>query len=528
MEDNYMTFSIVDNIPIPWDPNIVYLINNDWDDWFEFETVYIVQYQNCYIGNVKIGQIGQTQRRASLPKTFSTLSSNYFSLGTSVDYYANIKDKFDSERIDLLTSLNDISYNLNLFDKVKNERVTKYSLLRDISINTVRGQFHRISDGGAILTNYDFKYVLPDKDPLTNKYQELQFVVDATNNTPSSNIHVLIGNNGIGKTTIIKGMLSALLINDPENKYGRIETGWDSSFANVVNISFSAFDDPICPEDIDNKTIPYTYTGLIYAKYDENKKRKRYAKYDQLPAIFFENYYSIIKSNTKRELWKRSIHILETDNTFKELEILSWDATSHEAYTQMQEKYPKNAEESQHEYQIRLEQEYLKKIIGPRFSILSSGHKNILLTLVSLINKVEEKTLVILDEPEEHLHPPLVSAFIRALSDLLTYRNGVAIIATHSPVIVQEVPKKCVWKIRRNGIYRMFDRPIIETFGENLGEITTEVFSYDIAHSGFHALLQQASKNYSSYEKALSHFNDELGNEAKSILMSYMYDKENL
>lgn len=46
-----------------------------------------------------------------------------------------------------------------------------------------------------------------------------------------------------------------------------------------------------------------------------------------------------------------------------------------------------------------------------------------------------------MDEPEEHLHPPLVAAFIRALSNLLTYRNGVGIVATHSPVIVQEVPK---------------------------------------------------------------------------------------
>ena len=345
---------------------------------------------------------------------------------------------------------------------------------------------------------------------------------------PPSNIHVLIGNNGIGKTTIIKGMLNALLINNSENKYGRIETGWGSSFANIVNISFSAFDDPICKEDVDNKDIPYTYIGLIYAKYDESGERKRVAKYDQLPATFFENYYSIIKSSTKRELWKRSIYILETDNTFKELEILTWDTICPELYNEIQAGFPMHVGETKLQYKKRLDEEYFKWIIKEHFGRLSSGHKNILLTLVSLINNVEEKTLVILDEPEEHLHPPLVSAFIRALSDLLTYRNGVAIIASHSPVIVQEVPKKCVWKIRRNGTYRLFDRPIIETFGENLGEITTEVFNYDIANSGFHALLQQASKKYSSYEQALSCFNNELGNEAKSILMSYMYDKEKL
>jgi hypothetical protein len=132
-----------------------------------------------------------------------------------------------------------------------------------------------------------------------------------------------------------------------------------------------------------------------------------------------------------------------------------------------------------------------------------------------------------LDEPEEHLHPPLVAAFIRALSELLTYRNGVAVIATHSPVIVQEVPKKCVWKIRRNGKYRSFDRPEIETYGENLGEITTEIFGYDVQKSGFHALLKEAAEKKDSYDSALSLFNGELGNEAKSILRAYMFDKEN-
>ncbi|HDI3254093.1 TPA: ATP-binding protein, partial [Vibrio cholerae] len=81
------------------------------------------------------------------------------------------------------------------------------------------------------------------------------------------------------------------------------------------------------------------------------------------------------------------------------------------------------------------------------FGNLSSGHAIVLLTLTKLIEEVEEKTLVIIDEPECHLHPPLLSAFTRALSSLLIERNGVAIVATHSPVIVQEVPQKCVWKL---------------------------------------------------------------------------------
>jgi predicted ATP-dependent endonuclease of OLD family len=81
----------------------------------------------------------------------------------------------------------------------------------------------------------------------------------------------------------------------------------------------------------------------------------------------------------------------------------------------------------------------LKDTSSEIFNKLSSGHKIVLLTITRLVETVEEKTLVMLDEPESHLHPPLLSAFIRALSELLILRNGVAIIATHSPVILQEL-----------------------------------------------------------------------------------------
>ena len=520
-----MIFNISNTFNCDCSPNVVHLVNSNWDDWFEFETVYVVYYQCEHIGNIKIGKKGQTERRAALKDSFEQLPEGFFSLGTRTDYYANLK-KHDV-RTDILKGLNDVAYNLVLFEEILTERVTQVSLLRDISISTVKGQFNRIADGGAVLTDYDFKYILPKADFTTGEKQYLDFKIDAENNTPSSNIHVLIGNNGIGKTTIIKGMLSALLSDNETEKYGKIETGWGETFSNIVNITFSAFDDPICLEDIPDAKVPYTYIGLIYAKYDEDGNRSKYARYNQLPIMFYENYYQIIKSNTKKELWNRSIDILQSDSTFEDLHIKGWGDRDSKRYALIQERFPMKIDESKTQYTNRLEEEYYKAVVFERFSVLSSGHKNILLTLVSLVNYVEEKTLVILDEPEEHLHPPLVAALIRTLSELLTYRNGVAVIATHSPVIVQEIPKKCVWKIRRKGKHHIFNRPEIETFGENLGELTTEIFGYDVVNSGFHALLKDAVGKTNTYDRALSTFNGELGNEAKSILRAYMYDKEN-
>ena len=58
-------------------------------------------------------------------------------------------------------------------------------------------------------------------------------------------------------------------------------------------------------------------------------------------------------------------------------------------------------------------------------------------------------------------------ALVRAISNLLSKRNGVAILATHSPVVVQEVPASCVTLLFRAGDVVTAERPEIETFAEN-------------------------------------------------------------
>ena len=64
-----------------------YLIEDQWDDWFQYSTMYdlyIVDSSSCvkYIGKVKIGQknMGKTQRRPNLPQSFESLSNVFFSL----------------------------------------------------------------------------------------------------------------------------------------------------------------------------------------------------------------------------------------------------------------------------------------------------------------------------------------------------------------------------------------------------------------------------------------------------------------
>ena len=139
------------------------------------------------------------------------------------------------------------------------------------------------------------------------------------------------------------------------------------------------------------------------------------------------------------------------------------------------------------------------------FSRLSSGHKVILLTLTCLVAITMERTLVLMDEPENHLHPPLLSAFVRALSALLIQKNGLL--------------------YRNNTILRAV-RPERETFGENVGVLINDVFGLEVTHSGFHGMLLQMVEAGLTYEEILNKFDFRVGMEARSILRILLANRE--
>ena len=490
-----MQFNVLNSLPGTLTSDTAYLINDNWDDWFEFNTLYKLFYddnnnQRHTIGYVKIGQFNMSkeQRRATLPDTFQNLDENFFSLGQDESYYKELKNLDEEIGILILKSLNDIAYDLELFEKALNERVTKVSLLRDIPINTIKDQFNRLAHGGDELTSYNFTYTAP-KAKNSNTILQLSFNVEPRTNPPT-NVHVIIGRNGVGKTHLINNILNSLLSSEKTTKYGIFNTTKSTLFANVVSVSFSAFDEsePQKEQKDKSKGLQYSYIGL--------KRIKKKDEKDSLPKSPFMLTNEFIKSlkncklGTKKERWLNAIHLLESDPMFLEANIS--DLINHE--------------EQGFEQEAR-----------NLFKKLSSGHKIVLLTITRLVETVKEKTLVLLDEPESHLHPPLLSAFTRTLSELLIIRNGVAIIATHSPIILQEVPKSCVWILNRSGVSAKAERPQRETFGENVGNLTHEVFGLEVTKSGFYNLIDKAVEENDSYGEIKEDFNNQLGSEAKAI-----------
>lgn len=72
------------------------------------------------------------------------------------------------------------------------------------------------------------------------------------------------------------------------------------------------------------------------------------------------------------------------------------------------------------------------------FSMLSSGEQSFLLIIMSLYGYDMENGLMIIDEPELHLHPQMQKQFIDMIDAVSEKLKMQFIIATHSPVMINE------------------------------------------------------------------------------------------
>lgn len=491
--------------------NTAYLSANNWDDYgfktLFYLTVYDDKKEKVEIGNVKIGYKGQELgwTKENLPPVFSELNENFFSLGQDYEYYQNIYEKLSPEIAEiLLRCLRDVAGDEDIFQIAIDEESFKTSLLRDVSIGSIKDQYRRILKGDAPLTKYHFSY---NRSASTKKSEiNLDFLVKP-NSTPPTNIHVLIGRNGVGKTTLLNDVVTSIIEDDVDsnqvgavydygNKFFSEEKIDNEYFSSVISVSFSAFDPFKPPTDRADRSegTCFFYIGLKNIEVDDDgEKIVSHKDHEQLKNDFkksLEACFSLVK---KKERWIKAIKKLASDTNFAQMKL-------HEL--------------------ADLDGDELKRKAGRLFLRMSSGHAIVLLSITKLVETVEEKTLVLMDEPESHLHPPLLSAFIRSLSDLLVSRNGVAIIATHSPVVLQEVPKSCVWRLSRFGLSGKSERLENETFGENVGVLTREVFGLEVDKSGFHKLLTDSVRSGASYDDIMEQYDNQIGFEGQAILRS--------
>lgn len=504
--------------------NKVYLKIDHWND-FSFVTMFQMSIldengQFHEIGEIKIGFKGQTTETATyrkLPNSFEKVSNEFFSLGIDVDFYRNMASFPLKTRKNILSRLNDIVIRPNIIETIKEEEVFSTSFLRGLSLSVVKGQFARVLNGYAELTNFEFKFVRVEAERFGGIELNFNVVVEST---PSTNIHAIIGRNGVGKTTLLNGMIEAITnLKDNEctkfiDTEGFLENDISSDyFSSLVSVSFSAFD-PFSPPK--EQSDPAKGTCYFYIGLKDQQNREINRTISDLRKDCTKALIGCFHDPKKTRRWIEAIEKLGSDEIFASMNLECFK----DIYKDLKETMTGEQSDSS-----KFRNVYQEKLT-PFLDRMSSGHACVLLIITRLVATVEEKTLVLLDEPESHLHPPLLSAFLRALSDLLYDQNGVAIIATHSPVVLQEVPKSCVWKIYRVGSNVTIDRPSIETFGENVGILTSEVFNLEVEHSGFHNLLKKSVRSGKPYKEIIEDYSNQLGFEGRAILKALIANRD--
>lgn len=543
-----MKFRRIENTCDAKSEDVVYLIYDNWDD-YSYCTTFEAYYKSYIneelkkIGTVKIGckslhtkvkdnksvnGYNSYSIKELIPTfSFDELQEDFFSLGQDINYYKKINEIFGDKNTDYYEALKDIGYNYERFNELydNSESCLINSLMRSLHVSNIE-QFNRISKGQAELTEYAFNF----------KYREEKININVIpNSLPTSNIHILIGRNGVGKTWLLHNILLNLIKNgdchnmefEKSNKYFISDEfsmgGTLNNFAGIVGVSFSIFDDALSVEikdplnrekkDIDDFRKAYRYIGLISKNQKDGKTKIK--SVDDLSNEFIETLSKIKKGKNKVDTYLETCKHLNNDPMFRD-----------NCFIEMLETYfNKEKENFISEYNNYENNNTLMddKEIKKNFKRLSSGHMIIILSLTLLVESIHEKTIVLIDEPETHLHPPLLSTYIRTLSFLLLKKNAVAIIATHSPIVLQEVPKSCVNKIIRNVGEMHFENIMLETFATNTDSLTREVFGLEVIKSGFYKLLEKELED--NFEKTVEKFNWNIGSLGQVLIQSLINQK---
>ncbi|WP_310832322.1 AAA family ATPase [Paenibacillus pedocola] len=537
-----MKFERIENIIFANKNDVIYLMYDPWDD-YGYCTTFTAYYHNEDIediGVVKIGCKALASRgiRGSSVNNFTSysiknliplgiqfnslneLGENFFSLGQDLSYYKNVNALFPDENTDYYNNLNDLAYNFKLFNELyeNGEPCVVNSLLRNLHISVVE-QYHRVSKGYSELTDYSFSFKYLNEEKIN---------IDVVRKSlPPSNIHVLIGRNGVGKTWLLRNMIINLLDNSSifveleQSKKYKISKDFyidckKNSFAGIIGLSFSVFDDALSIDIKNEKELPrekvedfrkkYKYIGLI----DKQENGEiRIKSVEDLWKEFLNSLKNIKKNKNKIDTYLETCENLNTDPMFSDnkfIEVLRRYFSK--------DKFSKSSSNASKK----------DKLVKRYFEKLSSGHMIIILSLTLLSDSIFEKTIVLIDEPETHLHPPLLSTYIRTLSYLLIKKNAVGIIATHSPIVLQEVPKKCVTKIERNDKHMQFTEVKTETFATSVDTLTREVFGLEVIKTGFYQLIEQELGR--NFEESYSNFDENVGFLGQILMQSLLNKKK--
>ena len=519
------------------------LAQDKWND-YSFQTLYHLSYytdkkgkrEESIIGPVKILKRGQTESDGLLVKNdFRKLSSKFCSVGDSLDYYERIR-ALGETGVAILTQLRDVIQSPDLVEDFQEEPGWRTSLFRDQKDG---GASYRNLAAGIVQGHYA---VAPeDQQPfefhVTGWSDSVMIDTRSQESDPFSSaelperVNVLVGRNGSGKSTLLSRLARVAYASTTERAAPPLSDLGTMlpegvGFPRIVIIAFSPFDNFKLPgadarnraqiakdmQDgvgrfsfigirdfaaeaaIDISDLPTTVLGQPVTDGDR-------VNHTQLKSIAdlardFDRYRSMISNNSERgSALRRALQDLEPGLLSDE-----WlDGTSSG---------------------IDIE-------ASTWFTRLSTGHKIAVLAIYGLVACLEKRSLVLIDEPETHLHPPLLSAMMHAFRRILSRFESSALVATHSPVVIQECLAKHVHVVRREGDSFAIRAQRSETFGESIGVITAQVFGMQSDVTDFHEVLDRLVVKYKSLDKIEEKFHKGvMSSQARAYVMSKLAEEK--
>lgn len=520
-----------------------FILHRDgWDD-FGFKTQYQIEYvggrESILIGSVKILKKGQgtTSRGLLEDGLLHALDSSFCSVGQSLDYYQRLSELPDDLRTNLLSALRDVIAHPDIIESFESEEAWRVSLWRDMD----EQEFRQLA---PVLLHQNYS-TLPDIDvhlnfevagwlaPLSLNFEapEEDYYSRRTRSGPLNRLQlprrvaVLTGRNGSGKSTLLARLARILHASQPNRarkallQLGRLDPV-GVGFTRIVTISYSAFDAFQVPgltrgerrqiaKDIDNGSGRFIFCGLrdiarelkeeldAEPNADEtlpfdtlrDRQRKTYLKPLEQLAREFARTITRVMDRGRLELLEGTAALLLRDPSFGNVEDQS-----------------------------------LLDLVGddPEEAFLrwSTGHKIVLHSLACLAAYLEPKSILLFDEPETHLHPPLLAALMHGIRHMLEELDAFGVIATHSPVVAQETLARHVHIVRRSGMETTIASPLIETFGESIGEITDEVFGLNSDATDYHNILERLVRRHKTLEAVEALFDEGLSLQARAYVMS--------
>jgi len=359
----------------------------------------------------------------------------------------------------VLYSLRDAAFFTEISEEFENTNVFKQSLTRDDEAERI----HRIAKPmiyGADLNNlYSFTYKFCPK--YADSFIDVPFHFSTDSVLPKRMI-ALIGKNGAGKTQL----LTTLPLEIAKEK-SKLLSPHKPIYSKIIAVSYSTFDNFELPKKTSN--FNYIYCGLRDEKGDLRSKKGQLQK--------FHNTWKKISTLGRLEKWKKVIsNFLEAEliDLFIKLDPVGSDKLYFDAHG-----FSK-ARES-----------------------LSSGQSIVLFVVSEIVANIRLDSLLLFDEPETHLHPNAISQLMNGIAELINEFESYCVIATHSPIIIQEMFSRDVLVISREESVPSVNKIGVESFGENLSVITEEVFGNRSIPKFYETTMKKLVRRYKTYDKVL-------------------------